>query len=69
MTKDKKPKPKSRLHVNIMFDSSAGSDGQFIRYIAEQNVCGHATAVRKIVRDARILHEKKQLKSMPLFNK
>jgi len=59
----------NKIHVNITFDASAGSEGQFIKYIAEQNVCGNATAVRKIVRDARILHEKRQLKNMPVFKK
>jgi len=60
---------KEEIHVNIKFSTKPNELGVFIKYIASENVCGYATAVRKIVNDAKKMYEKKQLKNMPLFKK
>jgi len=55
--------------INIKLDTAPGELGSYVKYIAEQNVCTNTVALRKIIKDAMELHDKKLLKNMPLFKK
>jgi len=56
----------SAITINLRLTIEPKSIGFYIKTEAEENECSYSAVLRKLIKDAMRLKEKKQLKNMPM---
>jgi len=60
---------KKTISANIKLSTASGELGAFILRKSQEYECSYSAVIRKMIKDARDLEEKKRLKNMPIFKK